>query len=153
MEKTDLKKILSIAGEHGLFRYIAQGRNGMIAESMVNGQRKMFGPQAKVSALADISIYTTDKEVSLREVLEAMAAKLSQGPAPDPKGDPKAVRSFFDEVIPDYDEDRFYVSHMKKILLWYEDLREHASLEFEEDEPEEEEAEEKPEEPAADQAE
>lgn len=150
MEKTDLKKILSISGEHGLYRYVAQGRNGMIAESMLTGQRQLFGPQAKVSSLADISIYTTEKEVSLREVLEAMAAKLSQGAAPDPKGDPKKVRAFFDEVIPNYDEDRFYVSHMKKILGWYEDLRAHATLEFLEDE---EEKEEEPEEPAAEKAE
>ena len=61
MEKTDLTKILSVSGEHGLFRYVAQGRNGMIAESLLSGQRKQFGPQAKVSALADISIYTTEK--------------------------------------------------------------------------------------------
>jgi len=149
MEKTDLTKILSVSGEHGLFRYVAQGRNGMIAESLLSGQRKLFGPQAKVSALSDISIYTTEKEVSLREVLEAMAAKLSQGSAPDPKGDQKKVKAFFDEVIPDYDEDRFYVSHMKKILAWYEELRTHASLEFLEEEKEEEEAAEHPEEPAA----
>ena len=142
MEKTDLKKILSVSGEHGLYAYVAQGRNGMIAESLLTGQRKQFGPQAKVSSLADISIYTTEKEVSLREVLEAMAAKLAQGPAPDPKGNPKAVKAFFDEVIPNYDEDRFYVSHMKKILGWYEDLRAHASLEFVEDEEEEEKPEE-----------
>lgn len=149
MEKTDLKKILSISGESGLYRYLAQGRSGMIAESLRTGQRKSFGPQAKVSALSDISIYTTGKEVSLREVLEAMVAKLSQGAAPDPKGDVNVVKAFFDEVIPDYDEDRFYVSHMKKILGWYEDLRTYASLEFLEEE--EEKAGEKAE-PAAEQA-
>ena len=60
-----------------------------------------------------------------------------------PKSDPKAIKAFFAEVIPDYDEDRFYVSHMKKILDWYEVLRNHASLEFVEDE------EEKAEEPEA----
>lgn len=138
MEKTDLTKILSVSGEHGLFRYVAQGRNGMIAESLLSGLRKQFGPQAKVSALADISIYTTEKEVTLREVLETMASKLSQGPAPDPKGDTRKVTAFFDEVIPNYDADRFYVSHMKKILGWYEELRTHASLEFLEEEKEEE---------------
>ena len=72
----------------------------------------------------------------MRTVLTAMAAKLSQGPAPDPKGDAKAIKAFFTEVIPDYDENRFYVSHMKKILGWYEELRNHASLEFVEDEEE-----------------
>ena len=144
MEKTDLKKILSVSGEHGLFAYVAQGRNGIIAESLGTKQRQLLGPSAKVSSLADISIYTDEADVSLREVLTAMAAKLEQGPAPDPKGDPKAIKAFFAEVVPDYDENRSYVSHMKKILGWYEELRQYASLEFvEEEEEKEEEKEEK----------
>ena len=138
MEKTDLKKILSVSGEHGLFAYIAQGRNGIIAESLETGHRQQFGANAKVSALADISIYTDEAEVSLREVLTKMAEKLAQGAAPDPKSDSRTIKAFFDEVIPNYDGDRFYVSHMKKILGWYEELRTHASLEFLEEEKEEE---------------
>ena len=142
MEKTDLKKILSVSGEHGLFAYIAQGRNGIIAESLETGNRQLFGPNAKVSALADISIYTDEADVPLREVLTAMAEKLAQGPAPDPKSDNRTIKNFFAEVIPNYDEDRFYVSHMKKILGWYEVLRTHASLDFVEEEKKEEEKEE-----------
>jgi len=142
-----LKKILSVSGEHGLFEYVAQGRGGIIAESLATKQRTMLGASAKVSSLADISIYTDETDVPLRDVLTSMATKLSQGQAPDPKGDAKAIKAFFAEVIPDYDENRFYVSHMKKILGWYEELRNHASLEFVEDE-EEEPAEEKAEEKA-----
>lgn len=149
MEKTDLTKILSVSGEHGLFAYIAQGRNGIIAESLETGHRQQFGANAKVSALADISIYTDEAEVSLREVLTKMAEKLAQGAAPDPKSDSRTIKAFFDEVIPNYDGDRFYVSHMKKILGWYEVLRTHASLDFVEEEKEEE----KTEEPAAEKAE
>ena len=136
MEKTDLKKILSVSGEHGLFEYVAQGRGGIIAQSLATKQRQLLGASAKVSSLADISIYTDETDVPLRDVLTNMAAKLSQGPAPDPKGDPKAIKAFFAEVIPDYDENRFYVSHMKKILTWYEELRNYATLEFAEDEEE-----------------
>ena len=139
MEKTDLKKILSVSGEHGVFEYVAQGRGGIIAESLSTKQRTMLGASAKVSSLADISIYTDETDVPLRDVLTAMAEKLSQGPAQDPKGDAKAIKAFFAEVIPDYDENRFYVSHMKKILGWYEELRNYASLEFAEDEEEQEE--------------
>jgi len=148
MEKTDLKKILSVSGEHGLFAYVAQGRNGIIAESLETKQRQLLGASAKVSSLADISIYTDEADVSLREVLSAMAAKLGDAPAPDPKGDPKAIKAFFAEVVPDYDENRFYVSHMKKILGWYEELRKYASLEFVEDEEEEKSEENKEEEKA-----
>ena len=134
MEKTDLKNILSVSGEHGLFAYVAQGRGGIIAESLITKQRQMLTATAKLSSLADISIYTDQTDVPLRDVLKAMAEKLGKGPAPSPKSDAKVIKAFFGEVIPDYDENRFYVSHMKKILDWYEVLRNHASLDFVEDE-------------------
>lgn len=140
MEKTDLKKILSIGGEHGLYQYVAQSRNGMIAESLITKQRKSFGPNARVSSLADISIFTTTSEVSLRKVLEDMAAKLSAGQALSSKAAEKDIKKFFGEVIPDYDADRFYFSHMKKVLDWYNCLQQFATLEFADDEEPAEEA-------------
>ena len=136
MEKTDLKKILSVSGEHGLFAYVAQGRGGIIAESLATKQRTMLGASAKVSSLADISIFTDEADVPLRQVLESMAGKLEKGAAPSPKADSKTIQKFFAEVLPNYDPDRFYVSHMKKVLGWYEELRTYASLEFVDDEEE-----------------
>jgi hypothetical protein len=53
------------------------------------------------------------------------------------KEDPKKIKAFFKEVLSEYDEDRFYVSHMKKILDWYNVLQKFASLEFVEEEEEE----------------
>ena len=143
MEKTDLKKILSVSGEHGLFAYVAQGRGGIIAESLATKQRTMLGASAKVSSLVDISIFTDEADVPLRQVLESMAAKLEKGAAPSPKADSKTIQKFFAEVLPNYDPDRFYVSHMKKVLGWYEELRTYASLEFVDDEEEKKEEEEK----------
>ena len=136
MEKTDLKKILAISGEHGLFEYVAQGRSGLIAESLLTKQRKMFGASAKITSLEDVSIYTTEKEISLKDVFTAMAGKLAKGKAMDVKSNADQIKSFFAEVIPDYDADRFYVSHMKKVLEWYNVLQELASLEFVEEEEE-----------------
>lgn len=134
MEKTDLKKIISISGEHGLYEYVAQTRNGIIAQSLITGQRKAFGPSSKVSSLSDISIYTEDGEVSMKQVLEAIAEKTSKARAMDSKSSPDKIREFFRTVIPAYDEDRFYVSHMKKVLDWYNCLAEFGSLEFVEEE-------------------
>ncbi len=140
MTKTDLKKILSISGESGLFEFVSQGRNCLIAESLVTKQRKPFGSSARVSSLADISIYTTEKEVSLKEALTNMATILKNGPAMSSKEDPKKIKAFFEQAIPNYDEDRFYVSHMKKVLDWYNVLQQYASLEFVEEEETEEKA-------------
>ena len=136
MEKTDLKKIVSVSGEHGLFRYLAHGKAGMIVEALESGKRTTLGAHARVSALGDISIFTLEDELPLKEVFRKMAAELAGGEAPSQKSDPSVIRAFFDKVVPDYDGDRFYVSHMKKILEWYNCLRQFASLDFEDDEEE-----------------
>ncbi|NMB37838.1 MAG: DUF5606 domain-containing protein [Bacteroidales bacterium] len=138
MEKTDLKKILSVSGQRGLFLYLSQARNGVIVESLETKQRTTFGSSAKISSMADISVYTTSEDVSLKEIFTGMAQKLQNGPAMSSKEDPKKIKAFFREVLPEYDEDRFYVSHMKKILEWYNLLQKFASLEFVEEEEEEE---------------
>lgn len=138
MEKTDLKKIISVSGEHGLFEYVAQTRNGIIAQSLITGQRKAFGPSSKVSSLADISIFTEEGEITMKEVLQAMAGKLSKAAAMESKSAPEKIKDFFRTVIPTYDEARFYVSHMKKVLDWYNCLAQFGSLDFAEDEKEEE---------------
>lgn len=136
MEKTDLKKILSISGERGLFRYLAQAKAGLIAENLESGKRATFGAHARVSALADIAIYTETEELPLKEVLRRMVAKLDGGEAISSKSSPRDIEKFFGEVVPDYDADRFYVSHMKKVLEWYNCLRQFATLEFADDEEE-----------------
>ena len=130
MEKTDLRKILAISGEHGLFEYVAQAKAGLIAESLETKVRRTFGAHARVSSLADISIYTETAEMALKEVFEKIAAHLDGAEAMSSKSSSKDIEKFFGEVVPDYDAGRFYVSHMKKVLDWYNCLREYATLEF-----------------------
>ncbi len=136
--KTDLKQVLSISGQSGLFLYLAQAKNGMIVESLATKNRSVFGANAKVTSLADISVYTNEDEMPLRQILENMHKKLGETDAPTSKSDANIIKGFFAEVAPNYDEDRFYVSHMKKILEWYKILKEYASLDFEDEKKEEE---------------
>ncbi len=134
--KTDLRKILSISGEQGLFEYVSQARNGMIAESLITKKRTAFGPSAKVSALTDISVYTEEDEINLKDVLKNMKEILGENDAPTAKSSDNELKDFFAKAIPGYDADRFYVSHMKKIVGWYNCLKNHASLDFVEEEEE-----------------
>lgn len=134
MEKTDLKRILAVSGEHGLFRYVAQAKMGMIAESLETGKRTTLGANARVNSLGDISIYTMESELSLKDVFVKLKEALGGEAAPTAKSDPAEIRALFDKAIPDYDGDRFYLSHMKKVVEWYNCLRSFASLDFAEDE-------------------
>ncbi|MEF9986409.1 MAG: DUF5606 domain-containing protein [Bacteroidales bacterium] len=129
--KTDLKKVLSVSGQQGLFMYISQANAGAIVESILTGKRTCYGLSARMTSLADISIFTTEDEIKLKDVLEKMHANLGDNMAPAGKSDAKILKSFFEEVIPNYDKDKFYASHMKKVVEWYNILKEKDLLDFE----------------------
>ena len=128
--KTDLTRILSISGQSGLFNYVSQARNGVVVESLVDGKRSSFGMTSKMTSLADISIYTDEEEVKLQQVFTNMKEVLGEEDAPSSKSTPETLKALFEKALPTYDRDRFYVSHMKKVVEWYNVLKNHASLDF-----------------------
>lgn len=130
MNKTDLARILSVSGQSGLYQYVAQARNGAIAEKLDDRKRVAFGSNAKITTLEDIAIYTSEGELRLAEVFNALHTTLGEEDAPTAKSDSKTLESLFAKAIPNYDADRFYVSHMKKVVTWYNELKKHASLDF-----------------------
>ena len=138
--KTDLKKVLSIAGQPGLFLYLSQANAGVVVESLVTKKRTCFGISARITSLADISIFTETDEVRLQYVFEKMREELGDNDAPSGKSKPEVLKEFFGKVLPDYDRDRFYASHMKKVVEWYSCLKENASLDFVQEEEQQEEA-------------
>ena len=143
--KTDLARILSVSGQHGLYLYLAQARNGAIAESLSDKKRTCFDIKTRLTTLADIAIYTSEGELKLKEVFLKLKDVLGDGDAPSPKASSEELKALFAKAVPDYDADRFYVYHMKKVVEWYNELKNYASLDFAEENetlPEENEAEE-----------
>jgi hypothetical protein len=134
--KTDLKKILSISGQPGLFLYLSHANAGAVVESLVTKKRTCFGMSARITALSDISIFTETDEVRLQQVLEKMRDFLGEKDAPSSKSDANTLKELFENVLPDYDRDRFYVSHMKKVVDWYSCLKSYATLDFVQEEEE-----------------
>lgn len=130
--KTDLARILSVSGQHGLFNYIAQARNGAIVEALGDKRRTCFDMKSRITTLADISIYTSEGEMKLQEVFQKLHETLGEADAPTSKASADELKALFLKAIPNYDGDRFYVSHMKKVVDWYNELKNFASLDFEE---------------------
>ena len=128
--QTDLARILAVSGQHGLFRYIAQARNGAIGENLASGQRKVFSTSSRISSLADIAIYTSEGELKLDQVFLALKEALAGADAPSPKASEQELVALFRKAIPDYDADRFYVSHMRKVVDWYDQIAKYASFDF-----------------------
>ena len=128
--KTDLTKILAISGQSGLYLYVSQARNGAIVEALADKKRTSVGMTNKLTSLADISIYTDDEEVKLQQVFLNMKEVLGENDAPSAKSKPEELKALFEKALPTYDRDRFYVSHMKKVVEWYNALKSYASLDF-----------------------
>ena len=128
--KTDLARILSVSGQHGLFNYIAQARNGAIVEALSDKRRTCFDMKSRITTLADISIYTSEGEMKLQEVFQKLHDTLGEADAPTSKASADELKALFHKAIPNYDGDRFYVSHMKKVVDWYNELKNFASLDF-----------------------
>ena len=128
--KTDLSKILAVSGQSGLFLYISHARNGAVVEALADKKRTSVSMTSKITSLADISIYTDDEEVKLQQVFLNMKEVLGDAEAPSAKSKPEELKALFEKALPAYDRDRFYVSHMKKVVEWYNALKKYATLDF-----------------------
>ena len=128
--KTDLSKILAVSGQSGLYLYISSTRTGAVVEALVDKKRSAVSASSRITSLADISIYTDEEEVKLQQVLLNMKEVLGDADAPSAKSKPEELKALFEKALPTYDRDRFYVSHMKKVIEWYNALKNYASLDF-----------------------
>lgn len=119
----ELKDILAISGHGGLFKFVSQGRNGIIVESLVDKKRISASATAKISALEDIAIYTDVEEISLADVFTSIYNKEDGNQTISHKSSSNELKAYFEEVLPEYDKDRVYVSDIKKVLNWYNILQ------------------------------
>ncbi|MCF6356860.1 MAG: DUF5606 domain-containing protein [Draconibacterium sp.] len=127
-----LKGILSISGQSGLFKMVAEAKNNIIVESLDTKKRIPVYSTSKVSALEDIAIYTETSDVPLKEILKTISDKEDGGVALSHKSSGGELKKYFEEIVPDYDKDRVYVSDIKKVLQWYNTLQEKDMLDFSE---------------------
>ena len=129
----DLKEIMSVSGHSGLFKFVSQGRNGIIVESFADKKRMFVSASQKVSSLNDIAIFTEGEEVPLKEVFKKINELQPGEPAPDAKSSPEELKKFMDTVLPEYDRNKVYMSDIKKLVSWYNSLLEMNLLTFEEE--------------------
>ena len=115
----ELKEILAISGQSGLYRYVAQSTRGVIVESLLDGKRMNAAANAKVSALTEISMFTEGDDIPLAEVFDRIYAQTGGKEAISHRETPERIKAAFAEVLPEYDRDRVHVSDMKKCFAWY----------------------------------
>ncbi|MBQ9213716.1 MAG: DUF5606 domain-containing protein [Bacteroidales bacterium] len=117
----NLKGILSVATYPGLYKHVAQAKNGLIIESLVDGKKCLAYATSRISALEDISIYTTDGDIKLSEVYQNMFKVLDGKPTPfnPKKASTEELTDLFTKSLANWDKDRVYTSDIKRAFTWY----------------------------------
>lgn len=121
----DLKGIVSISGMNGLYKSVTQRGDGMIATSLETKETKFIPSRThQFSALEGIAIYTDDGESKeLKEIFPEMLKKEVTNPLPDSSAGNDALKKYFKAVLPNYDEEKVYVSDIRKVIKWYSALK------------------------------
>jgi hypothetical protein len=119
----ELKDVISISGMSGLYTIVAQSKSGFIVESIGDGKRSPVSSAQRISTLGDISIFTNKDEVPLREVFLKIRETNGEKLPVDHKSGNDALRDFFKTIVPGFDEERVYTSDIKKVVAWYELLK------------------------------
>ena len=128
----NLTGIISISGRPGLYKVIAQGKNNVIVESLVDRKRFPAYSSDRISALDDISVYTYEVEKPLKEIFKAIFEKENGGETISHKDTDSNLTAYILEVLPNYDQERVYISDIKKVFQWYNLLHKAGELKLNE---------------------
>lgn len=127
----EYREIVAVTGLGGLFQLLTTKSDGAIVRSLTDKSTKFISARVhNVTPIESIEIYTNDDNVRLHVVLQAIKDNEGTTSLPDTKASNDAIKSFFKAVYPNLDEERVYVSDMKKMLKWYELLKQNDLLNF-----------------------
>lgn len=133
------ERVMTITGKPGLYRLLSSGRNMFVVEVIDATKKRMpVHSSDKVVMLDDIAIYTDTEEVPLREVFRKIYEKENAVLPFDLKmSTPEELVAYFEEIMPDYDRERVYLTHIKKMYSWYNILVANGIVDFKEETQEE----------------
>lgn len=127
----DYREIVSVTGIGGLFQLMATKSDGAIVRNLADKSTKFIPARLhNVTPLESIEVYTINENVRLHTVFEKM--KENEGiQKPDAKkASNDEIKGYFKSIFPEFDEERVYVSDMKKMLKWFDVLKENDLLNF-----------------------
>ena len=119
----EYSKLISVSGLPGLYELISSKGDGAVIRSLDDGSTKFAATRShNFSHLESIEVYTQQENVNLVEIFNAI--EKNGGSLPDTR-DVTAVKKYFEKVYPELDLDKVYISDMKKMVKWYEQLKKH----------------------------
>ena len=124
----NLEGIINISGEPGLYKVISQRNNTVIVESIINGKKIPLHSNSQANMLEEIGIYTYDDTKPLSEIFDDIAIKENKKQTISHKSSANQLTDYFREILSDYDEERVYISDIKKVIQWYNIMQENGLI-------------------------
>ena len=119
----NLEGIINVAGKPGLYKVVSQAKNTVIVESLTDKKRSPLYSNNQANTLEEIGIYTYDDTKPLSEIFDNIAKKEDFKQAISHKSSTNELNTYFREILTDYDEERVYISDIKKVIQWYNALQ------------------------------
>ena len=119
----NLDRIIAITGKTGLFKIISKGNNVVIVENLSDKKRIPITTRDQVNNLDEIGIYTVEDTKPLSEIFDIIAKKEDAKQSINHKVDKQELIRYFEEIVPNYDIERVYISDVKKVIQWYNTMQ------------------------------
>jgi hypothetical protein len=119
----NLEGIIAITGKAGLFKVKSQGKNAVIVENISDKKRMPITDRHQANTLEEIGIYTDEDTKPLSEIFDSIAIKENAKQSISHKTAKNELIIYFLEILPNFDEERVYISDIKKVIQWYNTLQ------------------------------
>jgi hypothetical protein len=114
------KEIISVSNKSGLYIMHKKRNDGLIIKSIVDDSTSFASSRMHTfTPLENITIYTKNEPIELYEVFKSIKNNISKNPLPSVKAKGDELRSFFEVVLPEYDDEKVYTSDIVKIIKMF----------------------------------
>lgn len=124
LEFMNFKDLVAVSGLPGLYKSVVTRNNGLIVEDMDSGKTKFLSVRKyQFTPLESVAIYTEDDTAELKVVFSTMMSQEATIPIPSTSSNSATLFSYFESILPDYDKDKVLISDVKKVIKWYNFLK------------------------------
>lgn len=117
----NLEKYLAVTGLPGLYTMISSKPNGLMVKDLEDGKTKFCSVRKyQFTPLETVGIYTMTDTEDLKTIFTSMLEKRDL--LPDAKSSKDVLLDYFAQILPNFDRDRVYPNHIKKIISWFSEL-------------------------------
>ena len=125
MWKKKFQKYVAVTGLPGIYKIGATRNNGLLIENMDDGKTKFISMRKhQFTPLGTVSIYTTNDTEELKKVFQNMLDQYDDNPPPAINSKAQDLFEYFEDILPTYDKDQVFIGDVKKVIKWFNFLRE-----------------------------